>query len=771
MRIAKKLTAVFRPGILAALGATGGWMLAMWLLHSTLLRTAISVPFLTLLPGYVAYRALVGYKFKQPKALITGYSLGLSLITLMLTGLGLNQLLLTLGNPRPLTAGNLTLAVGAVTAALITGAAFRRRPDSAVAEPIDWRQTGRRILRAIPSLLPAILLPFLAVGGAITLNNGGGNYLAMAAMGGVAAYFMTLAWKRHTTGKWNAVGLYSICLALLLGTSMRGWNITGHDIMQEYQVFQLTLQHAAWHMSYYQDAYNACMSITILPTMFQQLTGLPPQYVFKFVYQLLFAGIAPIMYTTIKPYVSRKTALLAVFTFLAFPTFLTDITMLNRQEIALLCFALSMQAGLDKHLGRREKTVLGLIFLIGMILSHYSTSYVAVGMLVLSLLTSIVYILILNKFFKRPGPKRKFGTSIYRPIVTIGALLTIFAWNTLATHTSNNIAKTLDGVVTSVPHLLQHVGTSTASPASVVSGKTNNTTINKYVAQTVQRRVLPANQYYPTQTLAQAPTTELQPLVTGSALRSVSPSVLLRFFNYVRQAYAVLIEVLIVFGVMLFMLRRLRSKLPTQYMMLGLGGLLIVVLQVALPAGVVDYGLLRVIQQSLLVLALPIVLSCQWLLTKLRVSINWRPRLVAVALTVFFLLLSGFVPTLTGGFRPVLALSNSGFYYEAYYTHQDEISADQWLVANSPKGSRVYADEFARRKLIAYSNSTIFAQSVLTPAGIPVDSYVYLSYGNTTFNEVPVYYGPDLIYHDVPYKFLTTNKNLLYSSGSVLIYK
>src|SRR5215471_15031326 len=102
--------------------------------------------------------------------------------------------------------------------------------------------------------------------------------------------------------------------------------------MQEYQVFQLTLQHLTWNMNYYQDAYNACLSITILPTMLQQLTGITSPYIFKFVFQLLFALIAPTIYITLSRYIPRKMALLSTFVFIAFPAFLTDITMLNRQE-------------------------------------------------------------------------------------------------------------------------------------------------------------------------------------------------------------------------------------------------------------------------------------------------------------------------------------------------------------------------------------------------------------------------------------------------------
>ena len=166
-------------------------------------------------------------------------------------------------------------------------------------------------------------------------------------------------------------------------------------------------------------------------------------------------------------------------------------------------------------------------------------------------------------------------------------------------------------------------------------------------------------------------------------------------------------------------------------------GMAMVVVQVVLPSSAVDYGLARVIQQGLLLLSLPAVVGCIWLLTRAKVPFRRRFRVAATGLIAMFVILSGLVPALTGGFKPTLSLANAGFYYEAYYTRADEIRADAWLATNTPQGSRVYADEFARRKLITYGG--LFAEPTLVPIAIPVDSYVYLSSGNTAFKEVPVY--------------------------------
>ena len=64
--------------------------------------------------------------------------------------------------------------------------------------------------------------------------------------------------------------MFCASLALLFVASMRSWHVVGWDINAELQVFRLT-EAGYWSMSHLQDAYNACLSITLLPTIFSSL--------------------------------------------------------------------------------------------------------------------------------------------------------------------------------------------------------------------------------------------------------------------------------------------------------------------------------------------------------------------------------------------------------------------------------------------------------------------------------------------------------------------
>ena len=161
-------------------------------------------------------------------------------------------------------------------------------------------------------------------------------------------------------------------------TSLRGWYITGHDIQQEYKVFQLTKDNAELGHLAFQDAYNACMSITILPTMFSQMLLITPPYVFKVVYQLMFALCPVIVFLLARasppssPSSRRSTSS-------AFPTYFTDMPFLNRQEMAYLFVGIGFLVATQPRWSTRRARTWFAVITTGVLLSHYSTNYVFIA--------------------------------------------------------------------------------------------------------------------------------------------------------------------------------------------------------------------------------------------------------------------------------------------------------------------------------------------------------------------------------------------------------
>ncbi len=126
------------------------------------------------------------------------------------------------------------------------------------------------------------------------------------------------------------------------GTSLRGWNITGHDIQAEFLAFGLTDHAQNWDMSALPSAYNACLSRHDPADGAGADHGFLGALVFKLLLQLVFALVPVLTYLFARRFVDRRLALLAAVFTVAFPTFFTDMPYLVRQEVAFFFLALAL---------------------------------------------------------------------------------------------------------------------------------------------------------------------------------------------------------------------------------------------------------------------------------------------------------------------------------------------------------------------------------------------------------------------------------------------
>ena len=138
-------------------------------------------------------------------------------------------------------------------------------------------------------------------------------------------------------------------------------------------------------------------------------------------------------------------------------------------------------------------------------------------------------------------------------------------------------------------------------------------------------------------------------------------------------------------------------------------------------------------------------------------------------LLFFFAILSGLIPQLTGGARPPLPLDSYGFYYDAYYTHAQEINSINWVTKYIPGGAPIQSDYyFSSTRILTYSNIAPLTQ--LYPETIETNSYVYLDYNNVKTQTVVDDISGNIFYYHFPVSFLDNNKNLIYNNGGSEIY-
>ena len=780
---------VVEPGPVRTYRARRPWPIVfLVLVISVSLVNDVTVPWLSPIAGFWLILALpvhmlcMKVKWGTPSVgERVAYSVAAVLALLMSGGLLINTILPPLGVEHPLSRGPVLVVVDVIAIALTLWRPLHWRP-------LDVRSIAEQLRRSDWWLMGiGALVILMVVMGANRLNNGRGGGMTLAALVAAAALLVLLfACRKRLNPATIPVGVYFVGLAMVLMTSLRGWLITGHDIQREFRVFQLTSVNNDWEMSRFQDAYNACLSITILPTMLQRIIDVSDPYVYKAIVQVLFA-ICPVMvYQITRRFGGTSVGLLAAVYFMSFPTYFTDMPFLIRQEIAFIFVGAIILMTTNPVLSLRSRRAWIAVFSVGMVLAHYSTTYVMCGILIASWLGQRIAPFAargLARLRRSRRPRRIPVGAAARPVLgllSIGILLgCTFFWNSVVTHTSGGLSRTLTRAVESV------IGSSDVASSSDVkyslfslAQPSEQERINLY-SQAADRdiRTGDSDDYYSHSVVDQYPTpavaaAELPLTAVGRVLESAGISV--SWLNGVlRQGTAKLIQLFVLVGLAAALLGSRRLSVSREYYALGWASLIVVFLQVLLPGISVDYGVLRAFQQSLFMFAPFLALGSVVIFA--RFPADWKRRSAFGFSMVFFLSLTGVIPQVLGGYPPQLHLNNSGRYFDIYYVHPEETAAISWLQRAASNDalrgvqSEVQTDRYTFTRISAYSG--INSWNDIYPSMVRKNSYVFLGYGATHRSESTISYEGDLITYEYPLRFLQRVKSKVYASSGAQIYR
>jgi uncharacterized membrane protein len=706
-------------------------------------------------------------------------AVGLAVITDLVVALGVNTVLPLVGTAHPLT--RVPLA-GASAMTLILIGAF---------VPEEERAEVRRRSGVTPGVIPVGVLGAVAlalsVAGPIRLNNGFSGAVSTAALVAIGALLVLLIVRRR---RWSVpvlvTGLFVASTSLLLLNSLRGWYITGHDIQREYEYFRLTLGGSLWNVATYPDAYNACLSITILPVSVVRLTAIPDLYVFKLVLPVLFALTPVLVYRSVRNVAPQIVALLSAVYFMCFPTFFTDMTFLGRQEIAFLLLGCAMVVLTDSARPVAARRLMFVVLLAGIVLSHYSTTYVVVATLGTAFAADLVWRLVARLRSGRGSGRRRmprpFRHVPARSFVTwwmvaVPAVLAL-VWAGPVTHTGGQLRSTLAAVTQDLLHPGQAKGGSSDTSYSLFGGEKVSPAqrLSEYRAEAVSRTAAErtAGEYLPLKTVDAYPVTTVpqqnQPLTAaGRALRAVGVSVT-GLNGLLRQSSALLLQLLVLVGFFVVVRGRRRAFRPVRdQMTLTVGALGMVALFTLLPQLSVDYSVLRAFQQGMFFFAPFIAAGTLWVL-------RWagRRRTVPIAcalVAALFLDLTGVIPKLLGGYPAQLQLSDSGRYYDIYYPHATERQATFWLEKriSADKSQVLQTDRYSFGRLQTLITGP--AEGDIHPTLLRTDSYVLLGTTSVLKGQATTFYRGDLITYRYPVGLLDATKNQIYSSEGATIYR
>jgi len=739
---------------------------------------ALGFWFLVVQPVYVLCRTSLWGQMSIAERV--GLSLTSVLLYLMLAGLAADVMLPVVGLRRPLDPIPVLALADIATVGVFL---LQRRYPAQRAASISIASVTREETR---TLIAAAACVVLAVLGANRLNNGAGDQLSLAALvTAVLTLVFLLIWRHEIRETTTNIVLYLLSLSLLLMTSLRGWFVTGHDIQTEYQVFQLTMAHGRWDIANFHNAYNACLSITILPTELARVIGVANPYIYKVFFQLIFAACPVLVYTIARRYWPVSVAMLASIFFISFPTFLADMPFINRQEIALIFVAVAVLAVTNETWSPRRRSITLIVACLGVEVSHYSSMYIFLGTMLVAWIMQATMRLRHRTHRSRaahavPPPWAQAASTIeVRSLLAVCALT--FAWGYLATQSAGAV---LTDAESAISGLLGHqVGARSNNVGySLLFWRTpsNQQVLDDYTnaALKLRQATLRDTTYIAPPGVASAYNLRavpepLLPLTTAGRLLS-DVGVPVAGLNTVIRLTAAQIEQLFVgAGIIALLLARwIRKRVGWEFFCIAVGSVVVLAVVTIVPDLSVDYGVLRVFQQALIIIA-PVLVTGAIAIFKPLGDARAAWPAAAVCLGIF-VSTTGLLPQVLGGYPAQLSLNNSGQYYNNYYMDSQDVAGVAWLSGQSgvlPSG--IQATHFSNRFLFT-SPSAVTGQQFIedaVPALLRQHAWVILDNSILHTGLATASYDGDLIPYRYPTGVLRTNKNLVYDNGAMEIYR
>ena len=735
------------PGWWLGTRAAGLVLLALLVpVHRLWAVQLLLIPLLLVLPGEILLRAL-----RVPGRAIASFPAYVpcaSLAVLIGSGLAVDLVGPVAGVAAPLRTVPLLAGLEAACAVLLA-ASVKAPPATA----IPWRSLRVPVV----SLLP-LMLPLLAAAGALRLNAGHGAAVALIAVWACLLVFIAvLAYAQWLEPVLLATVIYAIALAMLWSFSLRSDLVYGYDISDEYYVFHQTVTAGVWHLGHPGDAYGAMLSTTVLPTALHAVAGVPEQAVFTVVYPAIIALFPVAVFWLARRGLSLRWAFTAAALILTQATFGQELPAIARQEIALMLFVALVAALLDRRLRRYPQWALAAVFGAALTLSHYSTTYLAVSLI------GITLVLQWGLSWLRQVP-RVSGAFAVALVVTLAGAAT---WYGPVTHSASNLSQFVQSAEGQGFNLLPNRVAGQGIIAAYLQGNTSAPMSAAQYAQAVDQQYVKDKPYVtPLRDSARpryalrnsaAPATPVKSSAGSSAIAAVQ--VLVQQLEYLLAAV----------GALMLVLRRRAPILARQVGLFSLATLLLLVATRLSGTIAAAYNGERAVLQSMVVLVIAICLPLSELMER---GWRWLPAAsaaVGAALAVMFMSGSGVAGAVLGG-GTATNLANSGEDYERFYMTTPELAAAQWVGAVVPPGQLVYADRYAQLPLIAITGIGRGLVLDVTPMTLDQHAWVYASTTNVVDGRGRAQFNGDDVVYVFPSRFLRDNYNLVFTDGSSEVF-
>ena len=334
--------------------------------------------FLTLLPGTLLVQLFRLREFGFLGKFVLSW--GLSVAFILLCTLLLNSILPQIGYSTPLSSFTLLISYDLVLV-LLCVFYYRTSNDDRVQFSLGEINASNAYLYIVP-----LFFPLMSIFGSYAMRAADINAISIALLFLIGFYVTYVLFLKDKCPKSvYPVLIFSIGLSLLLLFTLRSNHLIGWDVHGEYYYYEsiladriMLLSSSSPQMAYPLSAGVVSM---LLPVVYQLVLGADQEALFNVIFALLFSVAPLVVYLISKKYVEERYALLASLLYMSQLSF-GEANLISRATIAILFFAFAFLVLFGSEKVSTKQFVLFTLFVTAGIVSHYSTAYLFLVMII-----------------------------------------------------------------------------------------------------------------------------------------------------------------------------------------------------------------------------------------------------------------------------------------------------------------------------------------------------------------------------------------------------
>jgi uncharacterized membrane protein len=661
--------------------------------------------YLTFIPGYLILRILKIHEMGSVTSLL--YSVGLSILSVMLLGFSANTILPFIGINNPITFIPLAVIVN-VYVIILAILSYIRDKDFSSPSFIDTDTL------LSPVFLFLCLIPFIAIFGSYAMNLSHNNIITMILLFLIGIIFVLVISDRIPK-KLYLFTIWIISISLIYMSSLISPYVWGWDVQNEYYLANLVLTFSHWN-SMLPDAYNSMLSIVMLGPVYSILTHINLDYVLKIIMPFIFSLLPLGLYRIFKIQTQdSKISFMAVFLFISFNTFYIELLSLTREMTAEL-FLIVILLLLFERKFKPSLILLMSLFSMGLVFSHYSTAYFFIAaLIVVTLILGLLNLTNFNVSWKKIDYKGDKKLLYILPFITVFTALFSYLWYS-STSQGLAINSILDVSIyiyqdfyDAINLTIQNVGLipGTFIYLLIAAIIIIFLLIIFYLINIALKRLFMVEHR-----LAGTVETMVKKYLNNKIITIITIVVLLvlliflgdyktwvvsvlRYFNF-------FVVYLSIMGLLLVFFKIYQRRFQNTFLAFGIFGMIMLIGGYLVPSFESSFNISRIYELSFLFLSPLCVIggikvseSLYQTFTRKKISGEGALKIFSVFLLVFMLFNTGFISVLGGQSIP-MHLSNQDRLSDYYPLFDyEEFTGAQWLTENNVS-SNIYADVYGR---------------------------------------------------------------------------